>query len=337
MFNLKKVSFMVASALYIGSSAASAVNVASDEWVAPSSDYAPKPMIEEMHWSGEVAQTVKKQGKIFRAEEGVHGEHTYIVELEDAPLSAYDGQIKGLAETKSVVTSARTQQGQPLNLNTQELSGYNNYLNSQRQNFVAQASTLQGLSVNVERTYSVAINAFTTTMTQDDAKRLAKVPGVKRITRSKVYSLSTFNTIEQTGAKQMWANAYGGGTNKGEGIVVGVIDTGINSDHPSFAEVGGDGYVHENPLGDTFLGDCAKASFSDKCNNKLIGIYSYPEITNAYSDPVFDESRPAYGEDYNNHGSHVAGTAAGNILYDVPFKLSQGEPQSSGVTTDSCF
>ncbi len=337
MFNLKKVSFMVASALYIGSSAASAVNVAADEWVAPSSDYAPKPMMEEMHWSGDVAQTIKKQGKIFRAEEGVHGEHTYIVELEDAPLSAYDGNIKGLAETKSVVTNARTQQGQPLNLNTQELSGYNNYLNTQRQNFIAQASTLQGLSVNVERAYSVAINAFTTTMTQDDAMRLAKVPGVKRITRSKVYSLSTFNTIEQTGAKQMWANAFGGGSNKGEGMVVGVIDTGINSDHPSFAEVGGDGYVHENPLGDTFLGDCATAAFSDKCNNKLIGIYSYPEITDTYSDAAFAQTRPAYGEDYNSHGSHVAGTAAGNILYDVPFKLADAEAQSTGVETDLVF
>ncbi|MBS3797021.1 S8 family serine peptidase [Pseudoalteromonas sp. BDTF-M6] len=337
MFNLKKVSFMVASALYIGSSAASAVNVASEQWVAPSSDYAPKPMIEESHWSGDVAKTVKKQGKIFRAEEGVHGAHTYIVELEDAPLSAYDGQINGLAETKSIVASARLQQGTPLNLKTQELSGYTQYLTNQRQNFVAQASALQGLSVNVERAYSVAINAFTTTMSQDEAMRLAKVPGVKRITRSKVYPLSTFNTIEQTGAKQVWANAFGGGSNKGEGMVVGVIDTGINTDHPSFAEVGGDGYVHTNPYGTEFLGDCAKAEFSDKCNNKLVGVYSYPEITDSFSDPVFDESRPAFGEDYHSHGSHVAGTAAGNILYDVPFKLTQSEPQSTGLETDLVF
>ncbi|MFY8274586.1 S8 family serine peptidase [Pseudoalteromonas sp. SSDWG2] len=336
MFNLKKVSFMVASALYLGSSAATAVDQGS-QWATPSSDYAPQPIVEQNHWSGDVAKTVKKQGKIFRAEEGITGQHTYIVELEDAPISAYEGGVQGLAATKQIVAQASANQGSPLNLQQQEFVGYSQYLENQRQSFVAQASVLQGLSVNVERAYSVAINAFTTTLTQDEASRLAKVPGVKRITRSKVYELSTFNTIEQTGAKQLWANAFGGGTNKGEGMVVGVIDTGINSDHPSFAEVGGDGYVHTNPYGTEFLGDCATAEFSDKCNNKLVGIYSYAEITDSFSDPRFGESRPAYGEDYNGHGSHVAGTAAGNILYDIPFKLSESQPQSSGLETDLVF
>jgi subtilisin family serine protease len=88
----------------------------------------------------------------------------------------------------------------------------------------------------------------------------------------------------------------------GEGIIIGVIDTGINSSHPSFAEVGGDGYVHANPYGSgNFVGYCvANPSF---CNDKLIGAWAFhPSSTNP--------------EDTNGHGSHTAGTAGGNFLQD---------------------
>ena len=88
----------------------------------------------------------------------------------------------------------------------------------------------------------------------------------------------------------------------GEGIIIGVIDTGINSSHPSFAAVGGDGYAHTNPNGaGNYVGYCvANPSF---CNDKLIGAWAlHPSSTNP--------------EDTNGHGSHVAGTAGGNFLQE---------------------
>ena len=89
----------------------------------------------------------------------------------------------------------------------------------------------------------------------------------------------------------------------GEGIIIGVIDTGINSSHPSFAAVGGDGYAHTNPNGaGNYVGYCvANPSF---CNDKLIGAWAlHPSSTNP--------------EDAAGHGSHVAGTAGGNFLQDA--------------------
>jgi subtilisin family serine protease len=87
---------------------------------------------------------------------------------------------------------------------------------------------------------------------------------------------------------------------RGEGIIVGIIDTGINSGHPAFAEVAGDGYAHVNPYGSgNYVGYCvANPSF---CNDKLIGAWA---LHTSSTDP----------EDANGHGSHVAGTTAGNWL-----------------------
>ncbi len=89
----------------------------------------------------------------------------------------------------------------------------------------------------------------------------------------------------------------------GEGVVVGVLDTGINAGHPSFAAVAGDGYQHVNPLGaGNYLGHCvADPAF---CNDKLIGAWSF---LSGDADPT----------DFDSHGSHTAGTAVGNLVADA--------------------
>ncbi|MDH3589163.1 MAG: S8 family serine peptidase [Gammaproteobacteria bacterium] len=113
-------------------------------------------------------------------------------------------------------------------------------------------------------------------------------------------------------------------------MLIGIIDTGINTDHPSFAEVSpGDGFVHTNPLGDgVFLRDCApfdsvtnpNGGQPELCNNKLIGTMALPGAgqTNA--------------EDSNGHGSHTAGVAGGNLILDVPFVDVGGSP--TGIVFD---
>ncbi|KGJ87858.1 S8 family serine peptidase [Thalassotalea sp. ND16A] len=334
MFNLNKVSVMVVSALYVGAvGAATTTDVpAEQKWINAPAEYAPKPVEREQYdWSGLSNQTIKKQHKVFIAEEGISGIHKYIVQLEDAPISAYDGGIKGLASTRELVASSRVATKSPLNLKQAKIATYQDYLFSKQTNFVAQAKAIQGLDVKVGREFSVSLNGFVTELTQDQASRLAKVPGVKYISRERIYQLNTFGTPEQTGANKVWTESTANSSNMGEGTIVGIIDTGINTDHPSFAAVGDDGYTHINPLGGNYLGDCADSP--EYCNDKLIGVYSYPEITQAYSDPVFDESRPAIGEDYHSHGSHVAGTAAGNILKNVPYKETELTAQGSGTET----
>ncbi|MFV8783398.1 S8 family serine peptidase [Microbulbifer sp. SA54] len=338
MFNKNKMAVAVASALCISASVGASQsglvpeNIA--QWAAPDEQKVIQPM-QQYDWDGKTNFQVKKQNRVFTEEDGIYGKHAYIVQLEEAPISAYDGGIAGQPATRSLVQSARTQRG-PLNLNQPEIASYRSHLEQSRANVLNNAMQQQGLSLQVKNAFSVALNGFTTEMTQEEAKRLAKVPGIKRITRNTIKQLHTFNSIEETGAQTVWQNATtAAGENKGEGVVIGILDTGINTDHPSFAAEGDDGYVHTNPLGSQYLGDCVEDP--NLCNDKLIGVYSYPEITAAYVDPVFEESRPRNGEDYHSHGSHVAGTAAGNVLHNVPYKLTESTAQGSGMETDLVF
>jgi hypothetical protein len=101
----------------------------------------------------------------------------------------------------------------------------------------------------------------------------------------------------------------------GEGVVVGVIDTGIDPWNPSFLATGGDGYIHNNPLGTgNYLGVCDSTNAGDDeivgydatfpCNDKLIGVWGYKSVS-------------ATPRDSEGHGSHTAGTAAGNVVFDA--------------------
>jgi hypothetical protein len=117
------------------------------------------------------------------------------------------------------------------------------------------------------------------------------------------------------GAPQIWYGSYDLEPTRGEGVIVGVIDTGINPISDSFAAVAGDGYRHENPRGQ-YYGVCDPASevydATFPCNDKLIG---------AWGVPYLNEGSP---RDQDGHGSHTAGTSAGNIVYGATVAAPTG-------------
>ena len=100
--------------------------------------------------------------------------------------------------------------------------------------------------------------------------------------------------------------------NAGAGIVVGVIDTGIWPENPSFAAL----KVTPRPKG--WHGACvAGENFpSTTCNNKLIGARYYLAGFGKKNIAKFDYLSPRDGA---GHGSHTSSTAAGN--YDVPVTI----------------
>ena len=173
-------------------------------------------------------------------------------------------------------------------------------------------------------------------LTQQEAKALSALADVAYVEREKIEHIETDTGPIHIGAPSVWDGEGQSAINMGEGVIIGVVDTGINSDHRSFADVGDDGYDHTNPWGaGVYVGDCA-GDYASMCNDKLIGVRSYAAITNDYADAaVFGDTPPAAnGEDYNGHGSHTASTSGGNILKDVPLLDPEiGELEGDGVNT----
>ncbi len=256
-----------------------------------------------------------------------NGDYIYIIELEDAPVAANQNMAQYLGNRQA---------GQQRN--QAQIKSYVAKLEQQQQVLITNIAK-QTNSHKVVAQYHYALNGIAVRMSQEDAAKVAKLAGVKSISRDKIYKKDTDRGPELVGAPALWQGQVPSLlANQGEGVVIGVIDSGINTDHPSFAEISGDGYTHTNPLGSgNYLGDCV--SDADLCNAKLIGVYSYPDITDAYADTdVFPPNLPQNGEDYDGHGSHVASTAAGNVLLDVAETFPEsGAEESDGVTTEFTF
>jgi len=272
----------------------------------------------------------------FVREDDITGEHTYIIRFKDAPASLYEGDSQGNGATKALFSKS-TLGARSSNLRDDPtISAYVAKIKTKQNNFVAQATKV-GVKVIVQDDFQIALNAVAATLTQDEAEQLATIHEVAFISRSVNHDLLMDVAPERTNTPAVWADtsfAHAENGLKGEGMLIGVIDTGINSDHPSFAKVGGDGYTVQNPLGEgNFLHDCTLDGQENLCNDKLIGIWSHDVITDAYSDPDFIEMRDAIGEDFQGHGSHTASISAGNVLKNVPYKLPAMANNHSGIET----
>ncbi|MDG5900181.1 MULTISPECIES: S8 family serine peptidase [Shewanella] len=285
--------------------------------------------------------------KFIPEPEFAEGEHTYIVRLRDSAVANYQGEIPGFKATSPQHVKSTSQAkgtgktgNVKLNAAAPEVKNYVSFLKVKQERFLTSASAAIGTPLEPLTTYQYALNGIAVRMTQAQAIKMAELPEVIYIERERIEQLETDVSQALIGSPKVWDGSATGTKAMGEGVVVAIIDSGINSDHASFADIGGDGYDHTNPLGQgIYIGDC-KTDFASMCNDKLIGVRSYPEITDIYDDEkIFGATPPAKnGEDYGGHGSHVASTAAGNILLDVPYVDGEvGKLEGDGIATGLKF
>lgn len=157
-----------------------------------------------------------------------------------------------------------------------------------------------GRRVEVRASYRNVLNAIVIEAEPAEAAGLAAVPGVVGVEPDAEYELTTDASHDLIGSAAVWGGDTGPDLEtRGEGVVVGMLDSGINPHHPAFAATDGDGYTHNNPYGG-YLGVCAPAhpDHDPICNDKLVGAWSFVSQRSA--------------RDTNGHGSHTASTAAGN-------------------------
>ena len=173
--------------------------------------------------------------------------------------------------------------------------------------------------------YNNALNGFSAVLSYDDAVKLASNPKVSLVLPDEMRQVTRDDdTTGNAGTRPDDLGNYLGLTARGaawksgltgEGVVVGVIDTGIWPEHPSFADDGT--YPAHDPLDETVGSSCNfgngaknKDDAPFTCNNKLIGARDMLKTYRALvpSDP--DEFWSARDDD--GHGTHTASTAAGN-------------------------
>ncbi len=177
-------------------------------------------------------------------------------------------------------------------------------------------------NMSVEHRYRITVNAVAVRLSPDEAREVASLDSVAHVERNYAAAPHTDAGPEWINAPDIWdGSAVPGMTgSRGEGVIIGIVDTGINMQHPSFAEVDAEGYTHTNPFGtDQFVGWCDPdhPDFDPafECNNKLIGAWDF---TGEGDGP----------EDSSGHGSHVAAIAAGNVVDAAFFDY---QPRISGV------
>ncbi|WP_175561584.1 S8 family serine peptidase [Vibrio aerogenes] len=271
----------------------------------------------------------------------------YIVVGQAPSVASYRGSIEGYASTKSPTTGK-------LDMRSAAAIAYQNYLKNTQAELITQIEATLGRGVTVTGQMQVAINAVVVELTATEATKVGKLTGIESISKDRTAELKGSQTVtdaslvSRSGSKRkhsrpliadakdiselqggftwikandLWQGvAHAKGT-MGEGMVVGVIDSGINPYSPSFAVTGGDGYTVTNSR-QTYYGVCdPKSAIYDAtfpCNDKLIGAWGYSGIENG--SPV----------DKNGHGSHTAGTAAGNVVFGASLTTKLG----STITRD---
>ena len=262
----------------------------------------------------------------------------YIIELQDPPLAAYDGRqlsvVRHHKEKRLAPTATHFTGKRKLNVHSPEAAAYLGFIAERHEDFTRKASRLLQRTVTPTHQYRLAANGMAVNLSEEDAAILAKSPLVKSISKDRIRKLETFAGPEWIGAGQVWSGESGFSASEGENIIVGILDSGINWDSPSFDDPTLDGYVHTNPLGET-LGLCSLSEV--RCNNKLIGVYDY--VTDDPSTEEVEES--TNGKDIAGHGSHVASIAVGNpVNIPVPDRgnqtLSGVAPRANLITYRIC-
>jgi subtilase family protein/fibronectin type III domain protein/PA domain-containing protein/peptidase inhibitor I9 len=241
-----------------------------------------------------LASTAAARQNDGEAAPGKGSSGVYIVQLDEPPVVAYEGGIAGLAATAPA-------RGQKINPSDAKVQRYAGHLRS-RHNAVAN-------SVGAAKfyDYEYAFNGFAARLTKGQAARLRGTQGVLSVERDQRHELSTDNTPSFLGLNApggIWSQLGGQGS-AGEDVVIGVVDTGIWPEHPSFSPAG-----YGPPPAD-WHGSCQtgeRFSQSD-CNNKLIGARYY--LSGFTQAGIFQEEFLS-PRDADGHGTHTASTAGGN-------------------------
>ncbi|KAL5752980.1 hypothetical protein ACOSQ2_023487 [Xanthoceras sorbifolium] len=186
-----------------------------------------------------------------------------------------------------------------------DISAMPKAFSSQHSWYMSMLSSISDTSKHVY-SYTNSLHGFSATLTASELEALRNSSGYVSSTRDhplRVHTTHTSQFIGLSSSSGAWP-----ASNYGEGIIIGVVDTGIWPESESFNDQG----ITKVPT--RWKGKCMYGTRfnSSSCNNKLIGARFYnkgliannPKLKISMSSP----------RDVSGHGTHTSSIAAGNYV-----------------------
>jgi subtilisin family serine protease len=153
--------------------------------------------------------------------------------------------------------------------------------------------------------YRLVANGFALSLPEGEVGRLRSLPGVRDVLPTASYAPESMSSPQQIGAPALWGSGL---DTAGQGVKIGIIDSGIDPDHRFF-----------DPTGYTMPPGFPKGQQRFTTAKVIVARAFAPKSATAPT------ARVAFSDSDASHGTHVAGIAAGNA--DTP----TGQGRVSGV------
>ena len=233
-------------------------------------------------------------GKSQQAAAAQYTAGRYLVTFADAPVAEYSGYAKGFP-------ASRPAAGKKLNAHSAAAQKWQKHLTNTHDAALAKVGATKIYD------YTVTNNGVATRLSASQAQKLSQQAGVVRLEKDQRAQVDTTESPHFLGLDAeggIWSQ-LGGGPRAGAGLVIGVIDTGIWPENPSFK--GGTGI----PIPTTFHGACIAGQNwgTSTCNDKIVGARYYYAGFGRKNISKTDFKSPRDGA---GHGSHTSSTAAGD-------------------------
>ena len=222
----------------------------------------------------------------------------YIIQLKGNTAIAQAQDIGELLPSNQLVANT----GNRYNAYTPAMKAYTQAMEKKQKKVASSIDSLEILH-SFKHTY----NGFSAKLNSKQKAQLESHPDVVGVWEDRLEVINTANTPEFLGLTgpggQHTMNI------KGEGVIIGIIDTGIWPENPSFADDGS----YTDPVDLGWQGACDTGTDEAfTCNNKLIGARYFNASFSSQYDVQYALGEFDSARDADGHGSHTASTAGGN-------------------------
>ncbi|XP_058085388.1 subtilisin-like protease SBT3.9 [Magnolia sinica] len=166
--------------------------------------------------------------------------------------------------------------------------------------------------------YRHGFSGFAAKLTESQAQALAEFPGVVHVTPNRLHKPHTTRSWDYLGLDFHSQTNLLSESNMGDGVIIGVVDTGIWPESKSFNDKG------LGPVPSRWKGVCKSGERfnSTNCNRKLIGARWYIKGLKAELGKKLNITGVDYfsPRDGFGHGTHTSATAAGSFVENVSYK-----------------